>query len=487
MCKEMLLNEFNLEKLDCFFRFSDRGFVILTVNEYHIMQKITGFISEKAGVSYYNVTRENFSSIINGVKSGTKTDLKLVYNFFLEDGDSIHVLEKFNLGRDLILERCKYCIFIVPLYIELYIQEKLPNLYSYCGFRERYLRKYNSSFSYIFPEDMYLKTKVMQKNLKENIYDAKDNIFESLDTFLHVKISEDIFEKLENDTNKFLDYIKLSDTQYDGMLYYKIQLNFAKVATAQKKFKKAIQVYQTLLKDENIIRNISIFIETKLGMADNYLYIGDYNKSYVLYSDILSDICTDLFDFLEDITIKEYKIQIYSRIALCQIKLGKIDEVKRIILQVMESINILEADGNREFFHIYYNFFIIYLEIYPGESAENSRMLELLGQNSRNEVQNAMYITVKAWYEGVIKGDIYNSIQNASTALEIKRNLYIENDVRIAESHYVNALLRFFAGNDEEAYYCCMKSCNILKNINTYINKMIKNYELLEEIRNYTI
>ena len=71
--------------------------------------------------------------------------------------------------------------------------------------------------------------------------------------------------------------------------------------------------------------------------------------------------------------------------------------------------------------------------------------------------------------------------------MEIKRNLYIENDVRIAESHYVNALLRFFAGNDEEAYYCCMKSCNILKNINTYINKMIKNYELLEEIRNYTI
>ena len=114
-------------------------------------------------------------------------------------------------------------------------------------------------------------------------------------------------------------------------------------------------------------------------------------------------------------------------------------------------------------------------------------MLELLVHNSSNEVQNAMYLTVKEWFVGVIKGDIYNSIQNASTALEIKRNLYIENDVRIAESHYVNALLRFFAGNDEEAYYCCMKSCNILKNINTYINKMIKNYELLEEIRNYTI
>ena len=94
-------------------------------------------------------------------------------------------------------------------------------------------------------------------------------------------------------------------------------------------------------------------------------------------------------------------------------------------------------------------------------------------------------LTVKAWYLGIINGNLREAVEAADEALKIKRDLYIENDGRIAESHYVNALLRMFQGKYEQAEHCCIKSINILKNFNFHTSQKQKSNKLLERIRSY--
>lgn len=68
----------------------------------------------------------------------------------------------------------------------------------------------------------------------------------------------------------------------------------------------------------------------------------------------------------------------------------------------------------------------------------------------KNEVQEAMFLTAAAWYQGILNGNLLYASKAADRALQIKRRLYIENDARIAESHYVNAMIRMFQGKYEE-------------------------------------
>ena len=93
-----------------------------------------------------------------------------------------------------------------------------------------------------------------------------------------------------------------------------------------------------------------------------------------------------------------------------------------------------------------------------------------------------MFLTVNAWYTGIILGNVYDAINIAHEALIIKRQQYIENDSRIAESHYVNALLRFFAGLDNDALHCIIKSQNILKNFKLYTLQKEQSQALFNEI-----
>ena len=66
----------------------------------------------------------------------TKTAKSAVFeNFAMSDEKLKDLLERFNLGRDLLLDNMQYCIFIVPPYVDLYIQEFLPNLDSYFELR----------------------------------------------------------------------------------------------------------------------------------------------------------------------------------------------------------------------------------------------------------------------------------------------------------------------------------------------------------------
>lgn len=97
-------------------------------------------------------------------------------------------------------------------------------------------------------------------------------------------------------------------------------------------------------------------------------------------------------------------------------------------------------------------------------------------------MQKGMFLTVKAWYSGIINGDLYEAEKEAMEALNIKRRLCMENDVRIAESHYVNAMLKMFQGDYDKALYCCNKSSNILKNVAMHEEQKEKSGNLMKII-----
>ncbi len=151
-------------KLQFFLKYTQNGFALLTVNEWRIAEKIIKYVEDETRPEIYTVTGENYAEILNSLD---KKKTVLFLEMDLSEKDMYILLEKVNLGRDLLLKKSGCCIFIVPLYAERYIQESLPNLYDYFQFKERYIREYQSYFEYILPDAEYQKTKVMQRILKK--------------------------------------------------------------------------------------------------------------------------------------------------------------------------------------------------------------------------------------------------------------------------------------------------------------------------------
>ena len=475
-----LLAEFDLRKIEFFFRFTQRGFVLLTMNEWHIMQEMNQYISQLIPAKMYDVSKMSFVDIVNDIKQEEESKCAIFMNFYLQEKDYRVVLDKFNLARDLLLQRTPYCVFIVPLSIELYIQEFLPNLYSYFEIKERFLRKFCNYFEYIFPESMYLKTKDMQKNIKRNISGASDDILENMDYYVHIKIGKEEFKKLKEDMWVHVERIRKSPDQYNRLFLYKLLFSFARIAIAQGEFKEALEVYYEILERvDGKFLNTGLVLEIVNGMADTYIYLKQYKRALEVYFYILNEIV--MSKELDDEAIENYQIQIYSKMALCEMKCGNIENTLNYINRTLEHIK--HSGQENKYFHIYYNYFIMYLEIYAERTMESDKMLKELEELPKDEIQMAMFLTVKAWYVGIIEGGLYDAIQIADEALRIKREFCIENDSRIAESHYVNALLRFFSGRDEEALHCCVKSINILKNFEMHEEQKKKSYELEQELK----
>ena len=145
----------------------------------------------------------------------------------------------------------------------------------------------------------------------------------------------------------------------------------------------------------------------------------------------------------------------------------------------------VSKEQKKELFAVYYNYFLMDLEITPGRSQTGDKLYRILDGMEKNEVQEAMFLTAAAWYQGILNGNLLYASKAADRALRIKKRLYIENDARIAESHYVNAMIRMFQGKYEEAEYCCVKSMNILKNFTLHMEQKEKSRQLMETLRQW--
>lgn len=222
-----------------------------------------------------------------------------------------------------------------------------------------------------------------------------------------------------------------------------------------------------------------------MGMADSALYVHKYEETKELCFYALQMIQTKPKDIIDDNSRKEYQIRIYTKLVLCQTRLGEVKEAKETMTKTLDLINTLEEWDNIDVFLIYYNFFVIYLEIFSGRTVESEKMLAALKQIPKDEMQKAMYLTVCAWYEGIIEGKLYHAILISEKALELKQQLYPENDARIAESYYTDALLHFFVGDDRAALWNCQKCAKIPVSLNRNFDLKEINQILWEEAKQY--
>lgn len=325
-----------VKKLALFIKYSERGFVLLTVNEWEILKSLHDVISEWLHPAFYNMEKTEYRSVLDDLSAASPRENNSVVfeNFNLPMERLNDLLERFNLGRDVFLNKTRYCIFIVPLYVELYIQEYFPNLYAY------------------------------------------------------------------NSYSRSLDFI-----------------------------------------------------------------VKEFNDNEKNESDFLN-----------------IKVRIYSKLALCEFKQGNVENVIKYLEITKFHLERMDEDEKKELFPVYYNYLLMYLDINPDRTQEAEHLLKMLEAFGNNDMQRAMFLTIKAWYLGIINGNLREAARAADEALRIKRHSYIENDFRIAESHYINAMIRLFQGNYQQAEYCCMKSINILKNFKLHTYQKEKSRDLLEKI-----
>lgn len=476
-------------KLQFFLKYTQNGFALLTVNEWRIAEKIIKYVEDETRPEIYTVTGENYAEILNSLD---KKKTVLFLEMDLSEKDMYILLEKVNLGRDLLLKKSGCCIFIVPLYAERYIQESLLNLYDYFQFKERYIREYQSYFEYILPDAEYQKTKVMQRILKKNLQNA-DNIVQKLEGYQHVLVTEEQFDSLQSEVYKYVKEV-WNNTQIqtekskekEEAFCWRLLLTLARVAITQGNYKKAQNIYKDMIcsieaRGRELSQNEKLEIWN--GLSDAELYQKEYDEAYNGYARILELYQSDYNENRQE--YEEFlltKIRIYSKLALCEWKRGNEKTALKYIETSIRQAKEVSKEQKKELFAVYYNYFLMNLEITPKCSRMGDALYQILDGLEKNEVQEAMFLTVAAWYQGILNGDLLYASKAADRALQIKRRLYIENDARIAESHYVNAMIRMFQGKYEEAEHCCIKSMNILKNFTSHTGQKEKSRQLMETV-----
>lgn len=476
-------------KLQFFLKYTQNGFALLTVNEWRIAEKIIKYVEDETRPEIYTVTGENYAEILNSLD---KKKTVLFLEMDLSEKDMYILLEKVNLGRDLLLKKSGCCIFIVPLYAERYIQESLPNLYDYFQFKERYIREYQSYFEYILPDAEYQKTKVMQRILKKNLQNA-DNIVQKLEGYQHVLVTEEQFDSLQSEVYKYVKKV-WNNTQIqtekskekEEAFCWRLLLTLARVAITQGNYKKAQNIYKDMIcsieaRGRELSQNEKL--EIWKGLSDAELYQKEYDEAYNGYARILELYQSDYNENRQE--YEEFlltKIRIYSKLALCEWKRGNEKTALKYIETSIRQAKEVSKEQKKELFAVYYNYFLMNLEITPKCSRMGDALYQILDGLEKNEVQEAMFLTVAAWYQGILNGDLLYASKAGDRALQIKRRLYIENDARIAESHYVNAMIRMFQGKYEEAEHCCIKSMNILKNFTSHTGQKEKSRQLMETV-----
>lgn len=479
-------------KLQFFLKYTQNGFALLTVNEWRIAEKIIKYVEDETRPEIYTVTGENYAEILNSLD---KKKTVLFLEMDLSEKDMYILLEKVNLGRDLLLKKSGCCIFIVPLYAERYIQESLPNLYDYFQFKERYIREYQSYFEYILPDAEYQKTKVMQRILKKNLQNA-DNIVQKLEGYQHVLVTEEQFDSLQSEVYKYVKEV-WNNTQIqtekskekEEAFCWRLLLTLARVAITQGNYKKAQNIYKDMIcsieaRGRELSQNEKLEIWN--GLSDAELYQKEYDEAYNGYARILELYQSDYNENRQE--YEEFlltKIRIYSKLALCEWKRGNEKTALKYIETSIRQAKEVSKEQKKELFAVYYNYFLMNLEITPKCSRMGDELYQILDGLEKNEVQEAMFLTVAAWYQGILKGDLVYASKAADRALQIKRRLYIENDARIAESHYVNAMIRMFQGKYDEAEHCCVKSMNILKNFTSHMGQKEKSRQLMKTVRQW--
>lgn len=456
--------KYNTHKLELYLEKSKRGFVLITVNKSLYKKDLIRLICSYEGTAVCDLQQMEFQDTINEIKSNHSIKRVLYHNF--ENSNLENVLEKMNLSRDLLLSQNKLYVFIVPQYINKIIQQDFPNLYSYCILKEDYGEKCESEyiFEYIIPGLSYLNTKESQRISKGTLHLNKESLNERLDYYMRSKANQEELQSLAYDVRRVVKRISENTEKYDWR-YQKILLfKLAKVLSVQQEYDEALSVYQDILANMDLEHSFfGIYYESVLGTGDVYLMKSNYRKAMEIYKRVLMWIVEQ--DGEEHAQSMDATfIDIYHRIALCYIGQEEFEMSYQYMKSSIDHMQGNEAINNQDFFSVFYNYLLLVMRMDISDAYNNRMLPQLLEREVKNTVQQAMYYTLYAWLLGIVEGELQYALQLAHRALEIKREHFIENDLRIAESHFVISSLYVLSGDYVKAEACCRKSLNILKN-----------------------
>lgn len=466
--------KFDIRKLELYLSQTDRGFILLLVNDRYYQNEIIDNIYNMKNAILYSLKEREFRDVVKEIKESNSIETVMFYDFPKEEMIFYSMMEKINLSRDLLLECKKHFIFIVPQYIGDIIQNNFQNLYSYFILKENYISEIETPFEYIMPDRTYLITKDMQHEMKKEFLES-NNIDKKLEYYMYAKVNKGSLTIFLEEIKKHIIAISEKKEGYDIRYGYLLWVKLAKVLSTQNMFKEAIEWYGKILKDNDIKENYtSLYYDALLGKGDVHFQSEDYEKAKEEYMNaviLIADNCDYDYDY-EKVFFK-YKVELYQRIAICFVKMGDYKSAIKYMDIIVGALQEGYVTSIQDSFSVYYNYCLLSMESKNSYEYSVKEMLLKLKSEIQCEVQEAMYHMVSAWYYGIVCGKLEEGVHLAKKALAIKRDIYRENDFRIAESHYIISILYMLLGDYVQAEHCCSQCINVLKNFN-YKNRQNK-------------
>ncbi len=419
-------------------------------------------ISSMSPTIVFDLNETDFRDGIEYLKIEKEVQVLLYHNMNSCNEKLRNILEKINLSRDLLLVQDRIVIFIVPRYVAFMIQDEFPDLYSYFSLKEVYIKEYPLLFDFIFPDEKYLITKKGQSEFKKFFYASDEGIEERLDYYMQKKVKEKELTRLKNDLNEYLETFHLQTDQYDWRYYYTLLLRMAKVCVVQRDYEYAVEMYDKIVTSPIVLSLYQgIYYEAWMKKADVYFEQRKYETAIKLYENIILMITQQHNQ--EDVDVfLEYAVKICSRMTICYAVMGMYSNANHLIQGTLRLAK--QRNDDAELFLLIYNQIILAVHEGNTEETEILPKFESLKKLAGCELQEALYLSIYAWYRGIIGGRCSYALKYAYEALALKRENLAENDTRIAESHYLISILHLLSNETVHAMECKKKCLNILSN-----------------------
>ena len=486
--KKTLDKEFESQckKMDLYLETVSKGFFLFEVNEYDLVNK-------KRSCYVFDFSKDGVTELLQTNVYRNITDNEKIYILKSTNSQSelFDMLDNINLRRDVLAATNRIYVFILPSYAVTYVAETLQNLYSYCTLKLRFLRIYPNVLCVTFPEKKLMLTKEVRSALKAPMRAGKTDLeylIQCLDYYSNVRIGTYNMNKIINQV-VWPEMRKIKDNpQISVKEKLELYAKFAKVMQVQKRYKESKEIYRFILVElENfqLADMKKFYLNIQKEIAKNEYYLKRYDYAVRLCTEILTE-CILADEEQYDI---EMIINMYICLAVCLC--GKKD-YKRAA-QVLEKAGSLDSSGlsGYIYFTLWYDYYIVKLKVKEQNIEDNEKILvsdimDKFAGKKMNVIESAMLHTLCAWIFGIFCGETGTALDLSLDALALKRKYFWENDIRIADSHYVTAMIYYMQGEYEKAEICMQKALNIVNNYSEeqdYCMTVRKMQEAIQEKR----
>lgn len=128
----------SMKKLDMFLKYSCHGFALLIIDDISIAHEMEDYLAEKKSTHVYDFELITHKEMLWDLNNQCDTEVIIFSNFSKSRKKTTDNMERFNLGRDLILSKTNCCFFILPTFAASYVFHELPNLFDYFQLKESF-------------------------------------------------------------------------------------------------------------------------------------------------------------------------------------------------------------------------------------------------------------------------------------------------------------------------------------------------------------